>query len=224
MWPKAHERCFPRAGLGLFDQAALDIMGRMKRLFDVIIAAGCLAAAAPIMFVVALLVKWSSSGPVFYRGRRCGLKGVPFDMLKFRTMRQDAERVGGPSTSADDPRVTSIGRVLRRLKLDELPQLINVLRGEMSLVGPRPEVQAEVAEFQREYAVILSVKPGITDHASIKFRDEGEMLRGAKDPHRAYKTLIQPEKLRLGMEYARSNSFFGDLRILGATARAVLLG
>lgn len=202
----------------------LDIMGPVKRMFDVIVAAGCLAAAAPLMFVVAVFVKLGSPGPVFYRGRRAGLAGVPFDMLKFRTMRQDADKVGGPSTSADDPRVTMIGRLLRRLKLDELPQLINVLRGEMSLVGPRPEVLAEVAEFQREYAVILSVKPGITDHASIKFRDEGEILRGAADPHRAYKTLIQPEKLRLGMEYARSNSFVGDLRILGSTARAVLFG
>lgn len=194
----------------------------MKRIFDVIISGTLLIFLAPLMAALALAVLFTSRGPVLYRGQRVGLNGIPFQMLKFRTMVAGADLIGGPSSSSDDPRITKLGVFLRRAKLDELPQLFNVLLGEMSLVGPRPEVPAEVAEFPNEYGQILTVRPGITDHASIRFRNEGELLRGTADPHAAYKRLIQPEKLRLGVHYAENHTFVGDLGIIALTLRAVI--
>lgn len=170
------------------------------------------------------MVRLSSPGPILYRGRRAGLDGRPFDMLKFRTMTADAESRGGPTTSGDDPRVTRAGAILRRWKLDELPQLLNVLRGEMSFVGPRPEVLSEVAQYDESQRRLLSVLPGITDYASIRFRNEGEILRGASDPHQAYRELIQPEKIRLGLRYVDEASLAVDAKIILMTARAILLG
>lgn len=183
-----------------------------------------LALASPALLVFAVLTKLTSPGPVLYRGIRVGLNGKQFPILKFRTMVVNADKLGGPTTSADDPRVTAIGGFLRRFKLDELPQLLNVLRGDMSLVGPRPEVASEVEQYSAEARQLLSVRPGITDYASIKFRNEGEIVKGYADPHEAYKRLIQPEKIRLGLEYVKTNSFLGDMKILFATLKAVLLG
>ncbi|MCA1563426.1 MAG: sugar transferase, partial [Acidobacteria bacterium] len=142
--------------------------------------------------------------------------------LKFRTMVADAEWVGGSSTPEDDPRITRVGALLRRYKLDELPQLVNVLRGEMSLVGPRPQVLEEVARYTPEERRLLEVQPGITDYASIRFRDEGAILKGQGDPHEAYVRLIRPEKMRLGLEYVRTHSFRTDLIIIGRTLAALL--
>src|SRR6185437_14093478 len=143
-------------------------------------------ALSPLFMAIAAWVKLSSPGPVLYAGLRIGRGGVPFRMLKFRTMVVNADALGASSTSADDARLTSAGRVLRRFKLDELPQLVNVLRGDMSFVGPRPQVGWAVELYTPEERELLSVRPGITDFASLKFRNEGEILRGSADPDRDY--------------------------------------
>ena len=194
----------------------------MKRCFDVFGSSFLLACLWPVMVLVGIAIRLSSEGPMLFRGVRIGRDGAPFVMYKFRTMVSDAETRGGPSTSEDDPRVTGVGRVLRRWKLDELPQLWNVLIGEMSFVGPRPEVSQEVSLYTEEERKLLSVLPGITDFASIRFRNEGELLRGASDPHEAYRRLIRPEKINLGLKYVRTRSFVTDMRILWLTVKAVL--
>lgn len=191
-------------------------------MFDLAVSALTLGILALPMAVIAALIKRESPGPVFYRGVRAGRGGQPFHMLKFRTMVADAERAGGSSTPEDDPRITRFGALLRRYKLDELPQLLNVLRGEMSLVGPRPQVLHEVAGYTTDERRLLEVRPGMTDYASIRFRDEGAILKGQGDPHEAYVRLIRPEKMRLGLEYVRTQSFRTDLIIIGRTLAAVL--
>src|SRR6266513_929135 len=168
----------------------------MKRMFDVLISTIALMMLAPALMAMAVAIKAESAGPVFYRGLRAGRYGKPFRIYKFRTMVMNADKIGGPSSSADDPRITRVGGFLRRYKLDELPQLLNVLRGEMSLVGPRPEVVQEVLLYTEEEKRLLEVRPGITDWASIRFRNEGEILRGSADPHTAYREKIRPEKIR----------------------------
>jgi len=194
-----------------------------KRLFDVVFSFVGLAVLSPLILLVAVLIKLDSPGPVFYRGVRVGRGGEPFRMFKFRTMVVNADKIGGPSTADDDPRITRVGRFLRKLKLDEVPQLINVLKGDMSLVGPRPEVQHYVDMFTEEERAILSVRPGITDWASLWNSDEGAILAGAEDPEQAYMELIRPTKLRLQLKYVRERSFGVDLRILMKTLGAVVL-
>ncbi|MDB4949650.1 MAG: hypothetical protein JWM27_2299 [Gemmatimonadetes bacterium] len=192
-----------------------------KRAFDLAAAAAGIAVAAPALAVIAAAVRLDSPGPVLYLGRRTGLHGKPFQMFKFRTMVTDAERVGGPSTGLDDPRVTRVGRVLRRYKLDELPQLINVLRGEMSLVGPRPEVPQYTAEYRGDETLILTVKPGITDYASLHFIRLDEAL-GSHEPDRVYEEQVRPVKNALRVRYAREQGFATDMRILVRTMRKLL--
>lgn len=194
-----------------------------KRVFDLMAAFIALVLTAPLLLMVAAAIRLTSPGPSLYRGLRAGRHGTPFHMLKFRTMVDLAEKLGGVSTAADDPRITSLGRVLRRYKIDELPQFINVLTGEMSLVGPRPQVLEEVALYTPEERALLSVRPGITDHASIRFRHEGEILKGHADPAAAYNTLIRSEKIRLGLAYVRESSFRVDMRILARTVAAVCM-
>jgi lipopolysaccharide/colanic/teichoic acid biosynthesis glycosyltransferase len=194
----------------------------MKRCFDFVVALLGLGISGPALVSVAILIRLEDRGPAFYRGWRVGLGGKPFRLLKFRTMRPDAERSGVSSTANDDPRITRIGGVLRRYKLDELPQLWNVLRGEMSLVGPRPEVQRFVDLYTEEEKAILSVRPGITDWASLWNIDEGAVLQGASDPDRAYCELIRPTKLRLQLTYVREAGFLTDLKILLHTVGAVI--
>jgi lipopolysaccharide/colanic/teichoic acid biosynthesis glycosyltransferase len=189
----------------------------MKRLFDILLCAIALFVLFPLLVVLAVGIKLADKGPVFYRGVRVGRFGKPFRIFKFRTMVVNADRIGGPSTSDDDSRITSVGRFLRKYKLDELPQLLNVLKGDMSLVGPRPEVPQEVSLYTEEERMLLSVRPGITDYASIGFHDEGEILRGSPDPHEAYRRLIRPEKIRLGLEYVRIHSLWVDLKIMVET-------
>jgi lipopolysaccharide/colanic/teichoic acid biosynthesis glycosyltransferase len=145
-------------------------------------------------------------------------------MYKFRTMVVNADRVGGPNTPDDDDRLTKTGRTLRKYKLDELPQLINVLKGEMSFVGPRPQVAGEVANYTEEERQLLTVRPGITDWASLRFHNEGEILKGHADPDRAYAELIRPEKMRLGLQYVRSATLKDDLSILVQTVMLPLRG
>jgi lipopolysaccharide/colanic/teichoic acid biosynthesis glycosyltransferase len=194
----------------------------MKRLFDVIASSAGLVLLLPLLAVLAIVLKRESTGPVFYRGLRAGRYGKPFRIFKFRTMVVNADKIGGPTSSADDPRITRVGNFLRRYKLDELPQLINVLKGEMSLVGPRPEVVQEVLLYTEEEKRLLEVRPGITDWASIRFRNEGEILRGSDDPHQAYREKIRPEKIRLGLEYVRSHSFMTDCKIIVNTLKALV--
>jgi lipopolysaccharide/colanic/teichoic acid biosynthesis glycosyltransferase len=177
-----------------------------------------LVLASPALLVIWARIKLDHDGPVIYSGRRVGLGGREFFMHKFRTLVPDADRVGGPNTPDDDPRLTRTGRFLRRYKLDELPQLFNVLKGEMSFVGPRPQVPGEVAGYTAEERELLNVRPGITDWASLKFSNEGEILQGPEDPDRAYAELIRPEKMRLGLQYARHGTMRDDIDILVKTA------
>ncbi len=188
-----------------------------KRAIDALVATAGLITLSPLLLAIAIAIAAGSSGPVFYRARRVGRLGKPFTMLKFRTMVVDADRLGGPSTPEDDPRITPVGRFLRKAKLDELPQLINVLKGEMSLVGPRPEVPEYVAMLTEDERRILSVQPGMTDWASIWNADEGTVLAGSEDPERVYLERIRPEKIRLQLEYVRRRSMRVDLQIIAAT-------
>ncbi len=182
------------------------------------VATIALVIVAPLLALAAVMVKLSSRGPVYYRGTRVGLNGKLFPMLKFRTMVVDAESLGGSATAADDPRITRFGKFLRRYKLDELPQFFNVLLGDMSLVGPRPEVQKYVNLYSPEEKAILTVRPGITDWASIWNSNEAAVLEGSRDPERTYEELIRPTKLALQLLYVRDHSFFVDLKVLFHTA------
>ena len=194
----------------------------LKRFFDILFSAIGLILLAPLLVVLAMAIKKSSSGPVLYRGIRVGRDGELFRMLKFRTMVSNAEALGGSCTSDDDPRITSIGHRLRKYKLDELPQLFNVLRGEMSFVGPRPEVQQYVSMFSEEEKQILRVRPGITDLATLWDSDEGALLAESSDPERTYLETIRPEKVRLQLEYVRERTLLLDMRIVCSTVALVL--
>jgi len=195
----------------------------IKRLFDIIFSFFGLILVSPLLLFLAVLIKLDSKGPVFYRGKRVGKDGKEFRIFKFRSMVPDAEKLGGPSTSADDFRLTKFGKFLRKHKLDELPQLINVLKGEMSFVGPRPEVPSEVQTYDEETKkIILSIKPGMSDLASLADLREEEILRGSKDPHQTYRELIKPQKLKLAVEYVKSRSFWLDLKIILKTLKAVI--
>ena len=196
----------------------------LKRIVDVVLAATALLVLAPVLLVFAALIVLGDAGPVFYRGVRIGRRGRPFRIYKFRTMVVDAEKRGGSSTAGDDPRITRVGAFLRAHKLDELPQLINVIVGDMSLVGPRPQVAWAVELYKPHERALLDVRPGMTDVASICFRNEAEILLGSENPDRDYLEKIAPEKHRLGLEYIKRQSIGLDLRILVATAFAVLGG
>ena len=189
---------------------------------DLVVSSLGLIILSPVLAILALWIKLDSSGPVFHRGVRVGRDEIRFRMIKFRSMVQDAHLRGGTSTPEDDPRITRVGKFLRKYKLDELPQLLNVLRGEMSLVGPRPQVPWAVDLYTPEEKTILRVKPGITDYASLRFRDEGEILKGSTDPDKDYMEKIHPEKMRLSLEYARTQSVWLDCKILASTVAAVL--
>ena len=195
----------------------------IKRLFDIIFSFFGLILAFPLFLVIAFLIKRESPGPAFYRGQRVGKNGKIFRIFKFRSMVLDAEKLGGPSTSADDPRLLKIGKFFKKHNLDELPQLINILKGEMSFVGPRPEVPSEVETYDEETKkIILSVKPGMTDLATLSNIHEGEILRGAADPHEAYRKLIKPQKLSLAKQYVKNRSFWLDLKIILKTLKSAI--
>ena len=192
-----------------------------KRIFDFVAASTGLVLLAPLFAVAAVLVKLDSRGPVFFRQQRVGIHGRIFRIFKFRTMTVGAEKEG-QITVGHDPRVTRVGRVLRRFKLDELPQLLNVVRGEMSLVGPRPEVPRYVAQYPAEVReAVLSVRPGITDWASIEFKDENAILGKAVDPERSYIETILPIKLGYYVRYVHERSFGMDLKIIFSTILAI---
>lgn len=193
-----------------------------KRLFDIIFSLIGLILLSPIFLIIGILIKKEDGGPIFYRGVRVGRYGKLFRIYKFRTMVINADKIGGPSTADDDPRITKIGKKLRKYKLDELPQLINVLKGEMSIVGPRPEVQYYVDMFTEEEKAILSVRPGITDWASLWNSDEGSILAGSPDPEKTYMEKIRPIKIKLQLKYVKENSFFTDLKIIFLTIYTVI--
>ena len=189
-----------------------------KRLFDIIFSFFGLIIVSPLLLIIAIAIKADSAGPVFYCGKRVGKSGKIFKIFKFRTMVSSADKMGGPSTAGDDPRLMKVGKLLRKHNLDELPQLINILKGEMSFVGPRPEVPSEVETYSpEEKETILSVKPGLTDFATLEDIHEEEILRGSKDPHQTYREKIKPKKLRLAQKYVREQSFWLDIKILFKT-------
>lgn len=185
-----------------------------KRLLDVTASAAGLVVLAPLFAAIAGAIKLDGPGPVFFRQQRVGLGGAPFRIWKFRTMVADAEWVGGALTVGADPRITPVGRVLRRLKLDELPQLLNVLAGEMSLVGPRPEVARYVARYTEAERRVLQLVPGVTDPASLEYRDEAAILAARPDPEKAYVEEIAPHKIRLNLEYAERATRRSDLGVI----------
>lgn len=194
----------------------------MKRLFDIIASALGLIVLSPLFLVLAVWIKVDSKGPVFYRQTRVGWHNKDFRIFKFRSMRVGSDRGSLVTIGGRDPRITKSGYYIRKYKLDEFPQLINVLIGDMSLVGPRPEVRHYVDYWTPEQMRVLDVRPGITDPASIKFRNENELMAQAGDPEQYYINVIMQEKLRLYLEYVDNQSFLYDLRLIFATLRAVI--
>jgi len=190
----------------------------VKRFFDVVISANGLLLLSPFFLLLALVIKLDSHGPVFYRGGRVGRFGRPFRIYKFRSMVVDADK-GAASTTATDHRVTRSGRFIRKFKFDEFSQLINVFLGDMSLVGPRPEVQKFVDMYTEEEKIILTVRPGITDWSSIRFHNEGEIIEssGISDADEAYAKLIRSEKLRLQLKYVKEHNLWVDVKIVVST-------
>jgi lipopolysaccharide/colanic/teichoic acid biosynthesis glycosyltransferase len=193
----------------------------MKRLFDVIAATLGLVVLMPLWVVIAALIKLQDGGSVFYGARRVGQHGRIFKLMKFRTMVLNADKIGAAITTQNDPRVTRIGRFLRKTKLDELPQLFNVLKGDMSLVGPRPEDPVYVAFYNDEQKEILRVKPGITSAASLTYRHEEQLLSGP-DWELVYKNQVMPAKLKIDLDYLTHRTFFTDLDLIFRTIKSML--
>lgn len=194
----------------------------MKRFFDIIVSGLSLLALSPLFFILAIWIKLDSKGVVFFRQVRVGRYNKDFCILKFRSMREGSEK-GLPLTiGVRDPRVTKSGYFIRRFKLDELPQLINVFIGEMSLVGPRPEVRHFVNYWTPEQMHVLDVRPGITDPASIKFRNENELMEKAENPEKYYIEVIMQEKLKLYLDYVQNHSFFGDIGLIFKTILVIV--
>lgn len=186
----------------------------MKRIFDLIFAFLGIMLLLPIYLLIAIFIKLDSKGEILYKQERIGKDGIPFYVLKFRTMVPDAFSKGALTVGSRDPRVTGVGFYLRKYKLDELPQLFNVLFGEMSFVGPRPEVKKYTDLYNENQRVVLSVKPGITDYASIKYRNENDLLAQSSDPEKLYIEEIMPEKLNLNLKYINDNNVFKDIKII----------
>lgn len=191
-----------------------------KRAFDLFFTLLGLVVLIPLGLAIAVVIRLDSRGPIFYRGLRIGRFGIPFRIFKFRTMMPDAEQFG-TTTSKRDPRITRVGAVLRRLKLDELPQLINVVLGDMSLVGPRPEVEEHTLAYDEEEQEILSVRPGITDYSSVHFINLGDEL-GEHGAHEHFLSNVRPQKNAMRLRYVREHSFGGDLVILARTFVALV--
>lgn len=196
----------------------------VKRAFDILFALVLLLLLLPMLLLFALAVAITSPGGALFRQKRVGRGGMPFRLLKFRTMRPGSEAKGQLTIGGRDPRITGVGYFLRKTKLDELPQLWNVLKGDMSVVGPRPEVPKYVALYSAEQREVLSVRPGITGMASIHYIDENELLARSSDPQRAYVEEVMPAKLALDLKYVRERSFLLDLRIIFATVGKVFGG
>jgi len=194
-----------------------------KRILDCAAAALGLLLLGPLLLLIAVLVRLTSAGPAFYLQQRVGKGGREFKIIKFRSMEVDAERHGPGITSGGDARVTPLGRILRPLKIDELPQLWNVLKGEMSLVGPRPELPHYVAGYTRQQRQVLTIRPGITDPAALAYRREEDLLARDPDPESFYRQEVLPHKLRLNLKYLEQVSFVRDLRLILTTIRSLLV-
>lgn len=193
----------------------MNILNRIiKRLFDILASGIGIIVLSPVLLIIALRIKTGSDGPVFFKQIRVGKNGKEFEILKFRTMVVNAEKLGRQITVGADNRITKVGGFLRKYKLDELPQLFNVFKGDMSLVGPRPEVPRYVKLYTEEQRKVLSVRPGITDLASIRYRDENELLGKAENPDEFYINTIMPDKLALNMEYIKKSNVFYDIYII----------
>ena len=194
----------------------------MKRLFDIIASGLGLIILSPLFLVVAVWVTLDSPGPVFYKQIRVGRNNKDFFLYKFRSMRVGSDKKGLITIGGHDPRVTRSGYYIRKYKLDEFPQLINVFKGDMSLVGPRPEVRKYVDLYTPEQMHVLDVRPGITDLASIRYRNENELLEHASDPEQYYRDVVMQDKLRINLEYVRNHSFLGDIRLIFNTFIAIV--
>jgi len=194
-----------------------------KRLFDLLVSVVGLILISPVFLIIAILIKIFSPGPIFFLQERVGINGHLFKLFKFRTMKMDSDKFAPITIGQRDPRITGVGHFLRKFKLDELPQLINVVKGEMSLVGPRPEVEKFVKLYSQQQLRVISVKPGITDYASIEFRNENELLDGKPDPVDFYIREIMPVKLDLNLKYIDNQSFLGDIRIMFKTVFLIIL-
>ena len=192
-----------------------------KRLLDIVVALIGITVLFPLLIVIAVWIKLSSKGPLFYSQKRVGKDFKEFDIYKFRSMVINADKIGPSVTSGNDPRITKIGKFIRRTKIDELPQLLNVLKGDMSLVGPRPEVMKFVEKKRDEYKKILSVRPGITDNAAIEFRDEETIMNQYKDKERAYLDIILPKKIKLYYYYIDNISFVNDIKLILKTLKVI---
>ena len=194
----------------------------MKRFFDIIASGLGLIVLSPLFIILAIWIKLDSKGPVFYRQVRVGYMNKDFRIFKFRSMRVGADKGSLVTIGGHDPRVTRSGYFIRKFKFDELPQLINVFLGDMSLVGPRPEVRHYVDYWTPEQMHVLDVRPGITDPASIKFRNENELMEKADDPEKYYIGVIMQEKIKLYLEYVNNNSFFYDLGLIFKTFKVIV--
>lgn len=194
----------------------------MKRLFDITASGLGLLVLSPLFLILAVWIKLDSPGPVFYRQVRVGRGNKDFRLFKFRSMRVGSDKKGLITVGGHDPRVTRSGYYIRKYKLDELPQLINVFIGDMSLVGPRPEVRKYVDLYTPEQLHVLDVRPGITDMASIRYRNENELLEQAADPEQYYRDVVMQDKLRINLEYIAGHSFIKDLKIIFMTFKAVV--
>lgn len=194
----------------------------LKRTFDIVFSSAGLVVLLPLFVIIAILVKIDSRGPAFFRQKRVGRHFIPFDLYKFRSMVTDAPRIGPAITAGYDPRTTRIGRVLRQTKIDELPQLLNVLKGDMSIVGPRPELARYVELFKDDFAEVLRVKPGITDYAAIEFSDEEQVLQKYEHPEEGYVKEVLPRKIVLYNKYLRERGLWTDLKLIFRTLRKLL--
>lgn len=194
----------------------------MKRIFDLVFSIAGLILLSPVFLIISLLIKLDSKGPVFYRQLRVGKNNSDFRLLKFRTMRTDSDKKGLLTVGGRDARITRAGYYLRKFKIDELPQLLNVAAGEMSFVGPRPEVRRYVNLYDDEQRKVLNVLPGITDVASIKYRNENELLEKSEDPESYYIENIMPDKLKLNLDYIEQRSFTNDLKVIFKTLITII--
>ncbi|WP_312694020.1 sugar transferase [Caproiciproducens sp.] len=218
--PKNMKNKYTKEYIGLLEKRRPSLCA--KRVFDVVVSLLILLVLSPLLLLLALAVKLDSRGPVFYRQVRVGRYNQDFKIFKFRTMVQDADKIGPPLTVGDDPRVTRVGRLIRKLRLDEFSQLLNVLGGSMSLVGPRPEVRKYVDVYTPEYMATLLIRPGITATSSIAFKDENSLLNAAEDPEKVYVEQILPPKMAYNLAYMKKISLLNDIKIMFQTVGAVL--